>query len=190
MTQFAKKFQEILNRLLGYVDRLWYAPALSLLAALDNLVIFIPTDGLLISSAMIKPKRWFHFALLTAIGSTLGALVLAFLVEELGLPTLLQYYPNLDQTKTWNMVQEFFGKYGLLCVFAISASPLIQQPAVIIASLAMTPYYQLAIVIFSGRFLKFMLFSYIGSHAPKLLNKIWGMKSELEAFKNSDQPKT
>lgn len=183
MQKIRIKIQQLINSLQSFADRIWYAPIVSILAALDNVVLIVPTDGLLISSSMLRPKRWFYFAFITAVGSTLGALFLAFLIEELGLPTLLKYYPNLDETRTWALVYEFFQQYGLLCVFVVSALPLIQQPAVIIASLALTPYYKLGLVIFAGRFLKFMLFAYIGSHAPKFLSKIWGLQDELAQVK-------
>ncbi len=183
MHRYKIKIQQLITRLQSFADRVWYAPFVSLLAALDNFVLIVPTDGLLISSSMLRPQKWLYFALLTAIGSTIGALLLALMIEEQGLPTLLKYYPNLDQTKTWSLVYDFFQKYGLLCVFVVSALPLIQQPAVIIASLALTPYYKLGLVIFAGRFLKFIVFAYIGSHAPKLLNKIWGLKDELAQVK-------
>jgi membrane protein YqaA with SNARE-associated domain len=162
-----------------YVGRAWYGPVISILAALDNLIVIVPTDGFLITSSMLKPKRWFYFSFMTAVGSTLGAIFLAFLVEEFGLPRLLEFYPGLDQTKTWTLVNDFFKHYGLLCVFAVSLSPLMQQPAVIIASLAQTPYGELGMAIFAGRFIKFMLFAYIGSHAPALISKIWGVKDEM-----------
>lgn len=179
MQKIKIQIQQLFKKLQGFAGRVWYAPVLSILAALDNLVLVVPTDGLLISSSMLRPKKWLYFAFVTAVGSALGALLLAFLVEEQGLPTLLKYYPNLNQTQTWAMVDQFFQKYGLLCVFVVSALPLIQQPAVIIASLALTPYDHLGLVILAGRFLKFAVFAYIGSHAPKVLSRIWGVKEEL-----------
>ncbi|MBY0452521.1 MAG: hypothetical protein K2P92_05750 [Bdellovibrionaceae bacterium] len=171
--------KKLVSKLQNFADRVWYAPIVSILAALDNIILIVPTDGLVISSSMLRPKRWLYFSFIIAVGSTLGALFLALLIEEQGLPTLLKYYPNLDQTRTWALVDDFFQKYGLLCVFVVSALPVMQQPAVVLASLALTPYYKLGLVIFAGRFLKFMLFAYIGSHAPKLLPKIWGLQDEL-----------
>lgn len=172
-------FKNLISKLQNFADRFWYGPIVSILAALDNIILIVPTDGLLISSSMLRPKKWFYFSFIMAVGSTLGALFLVLLIEEHGLPTLLKYYPNLDQTRTWALVYEFFQKYGLLCVFIVSALPVMQQPAVVIASLALTPYDQLGLVIFAGRFFKFLLFAYIGSHAPKLLPQVWGLRDEL-----------
>ena len=77
------------------------------------------------------------------------------------------------------MSVEFFEKYGLLLVFFVAVTPLIQQPAVILASLANTPLVELAVVVFTGRFIKFLIMAYVGSHAPQMLSKLWGLKDEL-----------
>ena len=163
-----------------FADRFWYPPFIGFLAALDNIVIVIPNDGILVSSAMLTPKRWFTLALCVAIGSTLGAMVLASLIELLGLPWMLEMYPGVELSKTWTLTQDFFHEYGLIVVFVVAITPVMQQPAVILASLADTPLSQLALVIFVGRFIKFLIMAYIGSHAPRLLEKMWGVKGELE----------
>jgi membrane protein YqaA with SNARE-associated domain len=174
------KIQNAIKILQRHTNRNWYPPFIGVLAALDNLVLIVPTDGILISSSIITPKRWFILALCLAIGSTFGAMVLAALVELHGLPWILEIYPGISETQSWMLSQKFFDQYGLILVFAVAATPLVQQPTVILASLANTPLLQLAIVIFAGRFIKFLLMSYLGSHAPNLLGKLWGLKSELK----------
>lgn len=175
-----KRIRAYVQFLQRYADRIWYAPLIGLLAALDNLVIVIPNDGILISSSMLVPRRWFTLALSVAIGSTVGALVLAALVELQGLPWILNFYPGVLESKTWVWSIEFFEKYGLFLVFAVAVTPFMQQPAVILASLAKTPLLHLAVVIFVGRFIKFLIMAYIGSHAPRLLKKLWGLKGDLQ----------
>lgn len=163
-----------------YVDKIWYAPLIGLLAALDNLILIVPNDGILISSSMLRPKRWFVLALFVAVGSTLGAIALAALVEFYGLPWVLETFPGIDETKTWVYSHDFFQKYGLIFVFAMGITPLIQQPAVILASLAETPLWKLTVAVFVGRFAKFLFMAYLGSHAPRMLERIWGLKGELQ----------
>lgn len=173
-------------RVLGYVKilqkyahRAWYAPVAGLLALLDVFLVVIPTDGIVVSSAMLTPRRWFWLATWVTVGSTLGTLLLAFLVEKHGLPWILHYYPGLEQSTTWTWTLQFFDRYGLFLVFAIAASPLMQQPAVILAALANTPLPVLAAVIFAGRLIKFAAVAWVASHAPRLLGKLWGLKDEL-----------
>lgn len=174
------KIKSSVKQLQQFANRWWYSPLIALLAALDNLVVVIPTDGILISSAMLQNKKWFSFAFFISFGSTLGATLLAALVEIHGLPWILEYYPGINATTTWTMTEGFFARYGLLLVFIVAATPLMQHPTVILAGLANTPLEKLAITIFAGRFLKYIVMSYIGSHTPKLLSKMWGVQEELE----------
>lgn len=164
----------------SFVDRFWYAPLIGLLAALDNFLIVVPTDGILVSSTLLIPKRWFLFAISIAVGSTLGAWGLSALVEFKGLPWILELYPNLEVSQSWIWSKQFFEQYGLFLVFIVAATPLMQQPAVILASLANTPLFELITVILVGRTIKYLIMGYVASHAPKLLKKMWGVKGELE----------
>lgn len=174
------RIRRIVKYLQEFADRLWYPPLIGLLAALDNLILIIPNDGILISSAMLTPKRWFILALSVAIGSTVGAAGLAALIELQGLPWILEIFPGVNQTTTWKLTEDFFHQYGLLVVFIVAITPILQQPAVILASLADTPLVHLAAVIFVGRFIKFLIMAYVGSHTPRLLSRMWGLKGELE----------
>jgi len=178
--KFYEKIRTYVQLLQHYTDRFWYPSFIGFLAALDNIVIVIPNDGILISSSMLIPKRWFILALSVAVGSTLGAIALAALVEFQGLPWILDLYPGVDETKTWALSMEFFERYGLFLVFVVAITPFMQQPIVILASLANTPLIELAAVIFVGRFIKFLIMAYLGSHAPRVLAKMWGLKSELK----------
>jgi membrane protein YqaA with SNARE-associated domain len=171
---------QLFAKLKRYADRNWYGPTIGLLAGLDNLIIIVPTDGILISSSMLKPHKWFSFALATAIGSTLGGLALAALVELQGLPWIIETYPGMVQTTMWTLTNEFFHKYGLWVVFIVAISPVLQHPAIVLAALADTPLMQLAGVLYVGRFAKFLLMAYVGSHAPRLLSKMWGVAGELK----------
>jgi membrane protein YqaA with SNARE-associated domain len=172
--------REYSQKLEKFADRFWYPPLLALLAALDNLIIIIPNDGLLIASSMLIPKRWATFALCVSIGSTIGALTLSSIIEYQGLPWILDFYPSIDKSEMWLFTEKFFGQYGLLVVFAIGISPLSQQPVIILAALANTPMLEFTAVIFASRFIKFMIMAYLGSHSPRLLKKLWGMKDELK----------
>lgn len=173
------KIRSYVTKLERFADRSWYPPLIGILAALDNLVIVIPNDGILVASSMLIPKRWLIFAVCVAIGSTIGAMILSSVVQLQGLPWILDYYPGINETEMWNVTEKFFDEYGLLLVFAIGASPIMQQPVIILAGLANTPLLALAAAIFAGRMLKFTVMAYLGSHSPKMLKKIWGLKDEL-----------
>jgi membrane protein YqaA with SNARE-associated domain len=179
-SNFHQKIKRYVAILQAFADRFWYPQLVGLLAALDNFIVVIPNDGILISSSMLTPKRWFTLAFWIAVGSTVGAVGLATLTNIHGLPWIIELFPGADQSATWSMTESFFHKYGLIVLFVVAVSPLVQQPAIILASLADTPIFLIASAIFSGRFIKFLLMAYIGSHAPRLIGRMWGIKGELE----------
>ncbi len=175
-----EKIRKIVKYFQHFADRFWYPPFIGFLAALDNFVVVIPNDGILISSAMLVPKRWLSLAFFVTVGSTLGALLLAQFVDKFGIDLILDWYPSLIESQSWLLTKEFFERYGLYLVFFVALTPLAQQPAVILAALVHTPIKDLLLVIFFGRLIKFMIMSYLGSHAPNLLKKLWGLKDELK----------
>ena len=168
-----------IKNLQKYTHRPWYGPMIGLLAALDNIVIIIPNDGILISSVMLRPNRWIYFAISVTIGSALGALFLASLVEHMGLPWFLELYPNMMESHTWVLMHQFFETYGLLLVFIVALSPIFQQPAILLAAIANTSLPQLVLTVFVGRLIKFLIMAYVASHAPRLLSRMWGIKDDL-----------
>lgn len=179
MHQIHNRIRKLVKTLQKFSDRFWYPPLIGILAALDNFVLIIPNDGILVSSSMLTPRRWFTLGLSVAIGSTLGAIILASFVEIRGLEWILELYPGLNETKYWIWTKNFFDKYGMILVFVVGMTPLMQQPIIILAGLAEKPLFLLATILFAGRIIKFLLLAYIGSHAPRLLNKMWGIRGEL-----------
>lgn len=170
----------IVKKLQRFTNRFWFPPLISLLALLDVLIIIIPTEGILISSILLKNKRWITFALSVAIGSTIGSVLLINLIEHYGLQEVLKYYPSIDQTLLWKWTLNFFNQYGLLVVFLIGITPLTQQPVLIFAALSKISFPPLIIVILISRIIKFGAIAYIASHAPRMLSKFWGIQNEIK----------
>lgn len=180
--------KRVVNWLGGHVQASWYPLLLGLLAAIDNLILFIPVDAILISSSMLRTQKWFSFAISSALGSALGGLFLAALVQVYGLPILNELLPGLTQNASWVWMVHFFEIYGLLLVFLVLASPFFQQPPIVIAALAGVPLGKLLFIIFGARFVKYMLMSYLASHAPKYLERMWGVRRELQEAGIEDLP--
>ncbi len=169
-----------IEHLQRFTERVWYPPLLGLLALIDLFIIVIPTDGMLISSAMLRPKNWLSLSLYVAIGSSLGISIFYYIVDTHGLPWILDIYPGINQGSLWIWSESFFQKYGLFLVFVVAAAPLMQHPTIILASLAHTPFLKVIAVVLSGRILKYLVLAYISSHSPRLLSKLWGTKGELD----------
>lgn len=179
-----QKFQETLKRwftvLQKYADRWWYAPAIGLLAAADLFLVVIPTDGLLISAVMLAPRRWIYTALMVTTGSTLGTLLLGHLLQVHGLPLLLHISPGIEQSSIWVWTNGLMDQWGTWAVFLVALSPLMQHPAVALAALAGMSLSTMAVMVFSGRVIKYLLLAYLATHAPGVLGRLWGLQYELE----------
>ena len=108
-------------------------------------------------------------------------MILVGLIEEQGLYFVETYYPHILNSSAWQTADTFFDKYGLLAVFLIAASPLMQHPVLILAGLADTSLGTLAVTVFVGRFAKYLVFSYIAAKSPQYLSKLWGIdRKEME----------
>jgi membrane protein YqaA with SNARE-associated domain len=68
--------KKYIGNLQKFAEKIWYPPFLSVLSLIDVFVLFIPVDGLMISSVLLTPKRWKILGLLVGLGSILGALLL------------------------------------------------------------------------------------------------------------------
>lgn len=169
-----------IERLQKFGDRWWYAPVVGVLAFIDCFVVVIPTDGLMITATVMAPRRWIYNALITTIGSSIGAMVLAHLVDVHGHGLVLQLFPTIHETSAWIWTQKLMDRWGAVAVFLIALSPFMQHPAVIIAGLIAMPPVTLFSAVFLGRVIKYLLLSWIASHAPNLLGTIWGIQDELK----------
>jgi len=174
------KIQGLVAWLKNYVSRPWYPPLLATLAAADAFLVFIPTDGLVVSSAMGTPCRWFVIGAWTALGSTVGALSLACFAGHYGLPWIEARFPEIVASASWSQVNELLDKFGVSFLFGYSATPLPQQPAVLLAGLAEIGLLAMGLSMFAGRLIKFSIMAYAGARAPWLLKKLWGMEDELK----------
>lgn len=167
-------------RMEAFSDRPWYPFLIGFLAGVDNLVIVVPTDGILISSILLQPRRWVRMSFAIMLGSSLGALVLAWLIQTHGLPLIENYYPSLLQTSSWVWTEYLFDNYGLLVLFAVAATPVMQHPAIVLTALSGTGLGSIFLVVIAGRTLKYAFLGYVSAKTPALLGRLWGVRKELE----------
>lgn len=164
-------FTRLILRLETWIDRAWAVPGLAMMAALDLFVMVIPTEGILISSVILRPKRWWSIALWITTGSAFGSLILAFITHHLGPLALESLFERSLSSPSWGQLELLVDQYGAIALALIALSPLPQQPAVLIAALGKMPVFDIAVMIWLGRFPKYFFFAWLASHTPKLLLK-------------------
>lgn len=161
-----------------HMDRPWYLPAVALLALADIFIMIVPTDALLVTAVLFKPRRWWWAATLVALGSSLGALVLAGAVQW-DLEGLTQLFPSLFESPSWKGTDAFLEKYGIWALALFAAGPLPYQPAVVLVALSGASLPEAFLATFLGRGGKYYLLAYLASHAPTYLEKFWSVRKEM-----------
>lgn len=162
------------------VDRWWYPILIAALTFIDVFTIIVPSDGILVSSVLMRPKRWMRTALAMTVGSFLGGALFAWLVQHYGEGFILTLMPAITDTVVWTWTQDFFLRYGLIVVFLAAASPVSFQPALFFAVLAHAPFPLILVMLLAGRILKNFLVAWVSYRTPRALGKLWGIKSDLE----------
>jgi membrane protein YqaA with SNARE-associated domain len=158
-------------KLQHFVDRCWYLPVLGLLAGLDLFVLVVPTDALLVSTVIVRPRRWPLVSLVLALGSAIGAWLMA------------RFFSGGAVPSRWIDV------YGPWAIGLNALGPLPQQPLVAAAALAGISGAAIFISTFFGRLLKYLILGYLASHAPRLLSRIPGLRFEMEQMLLKDKEK-
>jgi membrane protein YqaA with SNARE-associated domain len=164
--------ENLVRRLQTYASRPWYPPLLALMTALDHLVVFIPTDGLLITSVMATPRKWVRNFLWVTAGSMFGTLVLAWVVSVYGVSLLEWIVPGIQTSASWQITEQWMERYGLWALFIVAALPIFQHPVIALAALAGLSFGTIFWAILPGRLLKFGLFAWIASHAPRAFARL------------------
>lgn len=172
-------------RLGKFSDRRWYLPLVSFLAAVDLFVAVIPTDGILITSVLLRPKRWISTFVWVALGSAFGAFVLALLVQWYGEPLAHYLIHDAMTSPSWESVETFMDRYGSLALFLMSFGPLPQQPAVTLCALAHMPLAEIVFAVVAGRGLKYGVLAWSATHAPRIFERWKSVRTEVQQIQEA-----
>jgi membrane protein YqaA with SNARE-associated domain len=161
-----------LLRLRRYIAGPLYFPLVGCVAALDNLVLIFPVDGILVASVMAFPKRWISALFWLTLGSVMGGAAVAYVFQEYG-PLLLDWlHPGMRENSYWILVDGWVDRHGIWALLVVTALPVVQLPVIAITAFTGMPIHQIAICMLIGRTAKYGIFSWLASHAPALLLRI------------------
>lgn len=159
------------HQLRRFANRWWYLPLISFLAFADLFVLIIPSDFLLVTYVLMKPKRWIASMFWFSLGSALGAFTLASILHFGGADHIQHWFPSVFESGRWASTAEFVREHGAPALGLISVSILPQQPGVVIAGLSHMSLVEIFAAVFAGRVAKYALFAWLASHAPKQLER-------------------
>lgn len=135
-----------------------------------------PVTAVVTPAALLAPSRWRQIALMSAIGSAIGATLLVILFQHLGWSQLYQHYPELASNPAWLRVMEWAASDGMTALFLIALSPLPQTPALIFFGIGQHEYTSILFVMLAGKLLKYGTFAWLAAHCPeRISNGIGGL---------------
>lgn len=158
--------------ILGFVNRPWYPALIALLALLDLFIVIVPTDVFLISAVMGQPRRWFSTGITIALGSIIGSALLAFVLDY-DQELIHRAFPAIFTSSSWNQAEGLIENYGVYATFFAAVGPLPLQPFIVVGALSSKlTFSSLILSVAIGRLMKFSLFAWLASHAPRMLEKL------------------
>jgi len=116
-------------------------------------VAFVPV---LCGLVALKRRHWPRTAIYCAIGSALGATLMAWLVAQYG-TQVVAYLPGIARSREWAAGLRWVEQYGFLALVAVAGLPLSQTPVLIVcALLGMSPAQVFASVLI-GKLAKYLV---------------------------------
>jgi membrane protein YqaA with SNARE-associated domain len=175
-----KKVLRHLQGLQKFIHRWWYGPLFFFFCGIDHYIVFIPVLGMLVSTVLLSPKKWLPLSLWGGIGSGLGGWSVGWVARTFGFSLIQEHFPDLMKSGVWIWAENFFSHHGVWVVFISGVSPITQQPALIISSLAGAPLWEIGVVFLVAKVIKFTLVGYLASHAPQYLGSFRSVQHEME----------
>jgi membrane protein YqaA with SNARE-associated domain len=153
-------------------NRPWYLPIVCALAFIDLFVLFIPTEGMIVTTSVMRPRRWLPTSIAVTLSSTLGALTMAYLTRIYGEQFVGWIAGNeLLQSSIWAKTETWIAQYGFWGIWFIALGPLPQQPAILISALAHMDPNSIALAVFLGRLPKYVGFSYLATKGEQWIRE-------------------
>lgn len=152
--------------------RPWYLPIVCVFAFIDLFILVIPTEGMIVTTSVMRPRRWLVTALAVTTASTLGALLMAHLTRNYGEPFVIWVAGNdLLLSPIWAKTEKWISLYGFWGIWFIALGPLPQQPAILISALAHMNPVAIAMAVFLGRLPKYVGFSFLATKGEKWIRE-------------------
>ncbi len=164
-----KRFVALLRK---YANRPWFLPFVCFLAFIDLFIIVLPTEGMIMTTTMMRPRRWFLTAFSVTTASASGAVALSLASRAYGMP-FVTWVAGAEflHSARWEKAQAWVDSYGFWAVFLTALGPLPQQPVVLVAAIAGMSLPHIFWGAWLGRLPKYGFFSYLASRGEKWIRE-------------------
>mmetsp|Transcript_145910 Transcript_145910/g.254552 ORF Transcript_145910/g.254552 Transcript_145910/m.254552 type:complete len:186 (+) Transcript_145910:81-638(+) len=164
----------------------WFPVIVGALSGLNlfTLVLSAPLVILYCSAVIASPRRWFSTALLNAIGTVAGCVVMVLLIEAKGTDFIKEAFPSTFKSKWWAWTEGMMQAYGSIAAIPVSAMPIILHPLIFFAKLSNMSNMILLVSILVGRILKYCIMAQVAMQAPHLLKFFGASKETIDKVKS------
>jgi membrane protein YqaA with SNARE-associated domain len=133
----------------------------------DVFLFIIPEDLLIVAGAMAKPEGWKSTLLIVALGSALGAVTLAWLLQT-GFGGFLGQEGG---SGWWGDASAYSERLGPWALVIAASLPVPMQPFVALAVVAKLPLPKIFALAFLGRAIKYSWLTALAFYFPTKLGK-------------------
>jgi membrane protein YqaA with SNARE-associated domain len=148
----------------------WYLPLVCFLAFIDLFIVVLPTEGMIVTTSIMRPRKWLVTAVSVTIASALGALALNIFTHAYGEP-FIAWVAGKDflHAPMWIKMQKWIGNYGFWGLWLVALGPVPVQFAVLICALAYMPPLEIFGAVLFGRAPKYIFFSWLATKGEEWL---------------------
>ncbi len=135
-------------------------------AATLLVVAFVPALCALVA---LQRRQWVRVAFSCAIGSALGATLLAWLVAEYGTQAIAGLMPGMVRSGEWAAGLRWVEHFGFVVLIAFASLPVSQTPVLIVCALLGMPLSHVFISVLLGKVMKYFLYA---AFTASMLNQL------------------
>ena len=143
-----------------------YPPMVGVLALGLTLSMSVPFGSVLVLAVLLQRERWRAITLWSAVGASIGGLLLYLVFHHLGWNQLLVWYPDIAASRSWRDATEWLTRYGSWALFVIAASPLPQTPALAFAAITRLPVGEVLVALLLGKLFKYGVYAWLVARFP------------------------
>ncbi len=158
-----------------HVQRPWFAPVAGIASGLDAIAPVMPTQTLLIGTAVLHPRRWWSHGLWFALGATLGGTALSAALATWGPEAWAAAGLATPAALAGPRLQAAVQQYGAWALFVLALVPLPARTATAACALLGVPWPQVAAALAGGRLVAFPLLAWLASRRPAWLARLPGL---------------
>jgi membrane protein YqaA with SNARE-associated domain len=126
----------------------------------------VPFASVLVLAVLLQRERWRAITIWSALGASIGGMLLYLVFHHLGWNQLVARYPDIGVSSSWRNATSWLAEYGTWALFAIAASPLPQTPPLAFAAITRLPITHVFAALLVGKLLKYGLYAWLVARFP------------------------